>query len=104
MEIDDSTPGAGSVSIDREHDGKKRSVQTDESRVNKKSESRRTDSSLNNLDVLHLNELIRSAPDIRMPIVEQIKRDIHNGTYEVRAEKIAEKILESYLFDNLYQS
>lgn len=42
-----------------------------------------------------LKKWIRSAPDIRYDKVELIKRKIKNGTYEVKSEKIAEKIIES---------
>lgn len=40
-------------------------------------------------------ESIRSAPDIRSDVVEMIKRKIKKGTYNVKAEDIAEKIIQA---------
>jgi negative regulator of flagellin synthesis FlgM len=44
-------------------------------------------------EIAHLNELIQSTPDIREDKVEEARQEIENGTYNVKAEKIAEKIL-----------
>lgn len=44
-------------------------------------------------------EAIRSAPDIRSDVVEMIKRKINKGTYDVKAEDIAEKIIQT---ENLF--
>ncbi len=53
-------------------------------------------------EIRHLNALIESTPDIREVRVEQIRRSIENGTYNVRAEQVADKILGGNLIDELF--
>ena len=40
-----------------------------------------------------LDELVRSAPEIRQALVDEIKREIESGNYDVKAEKIADKMI-----------
>ena len=45
-----------------------------------------------------INE-VKKLPEIRTEKVEEIKRQIQTGTYEINADKIAEKIIESVNID-----
>jgi len=75
-------------------DRKKVSVQPDKSNRIQNSESDMLELSTQYQENYHLNNLIRITPDVREVKVEQIRRELNNGTYHVRAEKIAEKIIE----------
>jgi flagellar biosynthesis anti-sigma factor FlgM len=52
--------------------------------------------------ISHLNELAQSVPDVREAKVEQIRGAIESGTYSVKAEKIAEKIISGNLLDEIF--
>lgn len=52
---------------------------------------------------LGLNDLVRSAQDVRESKIEQIQKDILNGTYNVKAEQIAEKIIEDDLLNEVFK-
>ena len=56
-------------------------------------DSDRIELSIRSREIQHLDELIRSTTDIREARVEQVRSAIQSGTYNVKAEKIAEKIL-----------
>jgi anti-sigma28 factor (negative regulator of flagellin synthesis) len=45
---------------------------------------------------------VRSTPDIREFRVEQVRRSIEAGTYNVKAEKIAEKIIGGSILDEVF--
>jgi flagellar biosynthesis anti-sigma factor FlgM len=62
----------------------------------------RVELSVRSREILHLDELIRSTPDVREALVEQVRRSIENGTYNVRAEQVAEKILGGHLIDEIF--
>jgi negative regulator of flagellin synthesis FlgM len=64
--------------------------------------SDRIELSVRSREINHLDELIRSTPDVREAKVEQIRSAIENGTYNVKAEKIAEKILGGNLIDEIF--
>ena len=64
--------------------------------------SDRIELSVRSREINHLDELIRSTPDVREARVEQIRSAIENGTYNVKAEKIAEKILGGNLIDEVF--
>ena len=66
------------------------------------SDSDRLELSIRSLEIAHLEELIQSTPDIRESRVEQVRRDIECGTYNVKAEKIAEKIIGGNLLDEIF--
>ncbi len=66
------------------------------------SDSDRLELSVRSLEISHLDELIRSTPDIREERVEQVRREIESGTYNVKAEKIAEKIIGGNLLDEVF--
>ncbi len=65
-------------------------------------DSDRLELSVRGLNLSHLEELIRSTPEIRESRVEQVRRDIESGTYNIKAEKIAEKIIGGSLLDEVF--
>ncbi len=64
--------------------------------------SDRIELSVRSREIQHLDELIRSTPDVRESKVEQVRSAIENGTYNVKAEKIADKILGGSLVDEIF--
>jgi negative regulator of flagellin synthesis FlgM len=58
--------------------------------------------SIRGREIQQMDELIRSVPDVREAKVEQIRSAIENGTYNVKAEKIAEKILGGNIIDEIF--
>ena len=67
-----------------------------------RSDSDRLELSVRSREISHLDELIRSTPDVRESKVEQVRKDLENGTYNVKAEKIAEKIIGGNLLDEIF--
>lgn len=65
-------------------------------------DSDRLELSTRSREISHLDELIRSTPDIREEKVEQIREELEGGTYNVKAEKIAEKIIGGILLDEIF--
>jgi len=65
-------------------------------------ESDRIELSVRSREFQHLDELILSIPDVRESKVEQIRRAIESGTYNVRAEQIADKIIGGALIDEIF--
>jgi negative regulator of flagellin synthesis FlgM len=66
------------------------------------SDSDRLELSVRSREISHLEDLIRSTPDIREAKVEQVRKDIEGGTYNIKAEKIAEKIIGGNLLDEIF--
>ncbi len=66
------------------------------------SDSDRLELSVRSREISHLDELIRSTPDVRESRVEQVRRELESGTYNVKAEKIAEKIIGGNLLDEVF--
>ena len=64
--------------------------------------SDRIELSVRSREIRHLDELIQSTPDVREFKVEQIRSAIESGTYNVKAEKIADKILGGNLVDEIF--
>jgi flagellar biosynthesis anti-sigma factor FlgM len=58
--------------------------------------------SVRSREIVHLNELIQSTPDIRESRVGEARMMLDNGTYDVKAEKIAEKIIRGNLLDEVF--
>ena len=46
--------------------------------------------------------MIRSTPDVRAERVEQIKSALQEGTYNVKAEVIADKIIGGNIIDRIF--
>jgi flagellar biosynthesis anti-sigma factor FlgM len=61
----------------------------------------RVELSVRSREIQHINDLIQSTPDVREGVVERVRRSIENGTYNVRAEQIADKILGGDFLDEL---
>jgi negative regulator of flagellin synthesis FlgM len=53
-------------------------------------------------EIAHFEELAQSVPDIRESKVVQIRGEIESGTYNVKAEKIAEKIIGGNQLDETF--
>ena len=102
MEINGNNPLIGLKSNVRQLDGTQRSVRTGKSDSDHSSGPDKLELSVQGRNVQHLDDLIRSAPDIREAKVEQISRDLQTGTYNVKAEKIAEKIIGGTLLDEVF--
>ncbi len=64
--------------------------------------SDRIELSVRSREIMQLDELIRSTPDIRADRVEQIRSALESGTYNVKAEKIADKIITGNLIDQIF--
>ncbi|MBZ5495452.1 MAG: flagellar biosynthesis anti-sigma factor FlgM [Acidobacteriia bacterium] len=62
----------------------------------------RVELSVRSREIQHIDELIRSTPDVREGLVERVRRSIENGTYNVKAEQVAEKILGGSLIDQIF--
>ena len=104
MVIDGNNPSLDLKDVGRHHDKKRLSVKTAKNRGDQKSGSEKPASSLRSREISHLEDLIRSVPNIREALIERIRRDYHNGNYYVKAEKIAEKILEGDLAGEISQA
>ena len=46
-------------------------------------------------DIARMDDLIQSVPDVRDSVVDAVRLSIENGTYKVKAEQIAEKMMRS---------
>jgi len=62
----------------------------------------RIELSVRSREISHLQELIQSVPDVREWKIEQLRGEIESGTYNVKAEKIAEKIITGNLLDEIF--
>jgi len=67
-----------------------------------RSDSDRLELSVRSREISHLDELIRSTPDVRESRIEQVRKELESGTYNVKAEKIAEKIIGGNLLDEIF--
>ena len=62
----------------------------------------RVELSVRSREIQRIDELIRSTPDVREGVVERVRLSIESGTYNVRAEQVADKILGGNLIDDLF--
>jgi negative regulator of flagellin synthesis FlgM len=101
MEIDGSKPltvtNANVQRIDASQAQRPKNARTSSS-----SDSDRLELSVRSREISQLDELVRSTPDIREFRVEQVRRSIEAGTYNVKAEKIAEKIIGGSILDEVF--
>lgn len=102
MEINGNTPLIGLKNNVRQLDGSQQSARTGMSGGDHDSGSDKLELSVQGRKVQHFDDLIRSTPNIREAKVEQISRDLQTGTYNVKAEKIAEKIIGGTLLDEVF--
>ncbi|AZR73904.1 flagellar biosynthesis anti-sigma factor FlgM [Anoxybacter fermentans] len=52
-------------------------------------------------ELKRIYEVLAKTPDIRTEKVNQLKRVIQQGTYEIKGEMIAEKMIEGYFIDKI---
>jgi negative regulator of flagellin synthesis FlgM len=103
MEIDGNNPLVGLNSNLHRAD-----LQAPSQKVQKPSEdgpspgNDRIELSVRSREILHLDEMVRSTPDVRVAKVEQVRDAIQNGTYNVKAEKIADKMVGGSLIDRVF--
>ncbi len=102
MEINSNNPLIGLRNDVRQPDGTQQSTRSVKGTGDPVSGSDRLELSIQSRKVQHLDDLIRSTPDIRKEKVEQISSELHTGTYNVKAEKIAEKIIGGTLLDEVF--
>jgi negative regulator of flagellin synthesis FlgM len=104
MEINGKNSLAGlHSSIQRLDQGQKQTSRAKQSvEENPATDSDRIELSVRSRDIEHLDALIRSTPDVRMDKVEQVRSAIENGTYSVKAEKIADKIITGNIIDEVF--
>jgi negative regulator of flagellin synthesis FlgM len=103
MEIDGKNPLVGlSTGVERLEvvQQPERSKRTSEEKSN--GESDRIEFSVQGRDIQRLDELIRSTPDIRQARVDQVRGAIENGTYNVKAEKIADKMIVGSMLNETF--
>jgi len=101
MEINSSNPLIGSKTNVQRLESSQQQERTQKSDGSRNLESDRLELSVRSREISQLDELVRSTPDVREMKVEQVRRDIEAGTYNVKAEKIAEKIIGGYLLDKV---
>ena len=53
-------------------------------------------------EIQEVREELDNIPDVRADKVEQLKNQIENGTYEIKSEEIAEKMLKDSLLNDLF--
>jgi len=58
--------------------------------------------SVRSREVARITELAKSLPDVREDRVEKVRRQLESGAYEVKAEKIAEKMIKGNLLDEVF--
>ena len=81
-----------------------KSVDARKSRATRFSGSPKGDHPVRSGKLEQFRERVLSAPDIRTDRVELIKRKIKKGTYNVKAEDIAERIIRSEDLSALFRS
>ena len=102
MEINDSNPLMGVKNRLQQIETPTKSEGVRKSCTGQNSYSDRLELSVRSREILHLDEMIRSTSDIRESKVEIFRAQIEAGTYNVKAEKIAEKIIGGNLLDEVF--
>ncbi len=62
----------------------------------------RVELSVRSREIQHLDDLIQATPDVRESIVQRVRQSLENGTYNVKAEQVADKILGGSLIDEIF--
>ncbi len=65
-------------------------------------DSDRLELSVKSREISHRQELIQSTPDVREWRIQEVRQQIESGTYNAKAEKIAEKIVGGNLLDEIF--
>jgi negative regulator of flagellin synthesis FlgM len=100
MEINGTNPLIGLNNKVQTEDASQQKAQAEKS-SGVPTDSDRLELSVRTREMSHLEELIQSTPDIREDRVEQVRRDVEGGTYNIKAEKIAEKMIGGNLLDKI---
>jgi negative regulator of flagellin synthesis FlgM len=50
-------------------------------------------------EVLKMQDIVKNTPSVRTEMVEDLKRQVENGEYQVSGTQIADKMMESWLTD-----
>ena len=103
MEIDGKDPLAGlNSSVQRLDIGQQQTLRVPKSGdSNPGAGSDRVELSVQSREALYIDGLINSTPDIRQSRVDQLRSAIANGTYNVKGEKVAEKIINGNWIDEV---
>ncbi len=104
MEINGKNSLAGlNSSIQRLDAGQQQAPRTRKSgEESPATDSDRIELSVKSRDIQHIDALIRSTPDVRMDRVAEVRSAIENGTYNVKAEKVADKIITGNMIDEVF--
>ncbi len=103
MEINGKNPVALNASISRLDIPHPQNARSDRNvEEGSRLEADRIELSVRGREIQHLDEMIRSTPDVREARVEQVRQALENGTYNVKAEMIAEKIVGGDLIDEVF--
>lgn len=100
MEINDPNP---LMSLNNGVKPEDSSKQPDRNRKdgNKRPDSNRAKSSIRDSEISNLNEQLRYTPDIRRDRVKELRKKIKGGTYNIKADKIAAKIIKGNPLDDI---
>src|SRR5262249_22328939 len=93
-----SLPGLDGA-INRVENSERQARVDRQERQNAPAKSDRLELSIRGREIQQLDSLIQSSPDVRTEKVEQIRSAIADGTYNVKAEQIADKIISGNLID-----
>lgn len=52
-------------------------------------------------EIQEVRKQLDDIPDVRTEKVQQLKNEIENGTYEIKSEEIADKMLRESLFNDV---
>ena len=52
-------------------------------------------------EIQEVRKQLDDIPDVRTEKVQQLKNEIENGTYKIKSEEIAEKMLRESLFNDI---
>ena len=58
--------------------------------------------SVGSREIQNLDAMIQATPDVREGLVEQIRQSLTDGTYNVKAEQVADKIIGGSLIDQTF--
>lgn len=50
-------------------------------------------------EVLKMQEIVKNTPSVRTDMVDELRRQVENGEYDVSATDIADKMMDSWMAD-----
>jgi negative regulator of flagellin synthesis FlgM len=62
----------------------------------------RVELSVRSREMQHIQELIQSTPDVREGLVQRVRQSLDSGTYNVKAEQVAEKMMNGSCIDQIF--